>query len=216
MRSFQRAVELGCAMVECDVRRALDGVLVLAHDGHVTDAKGRTYVIAEHAGEVLQRLDLGAGEGTPTLPELARWAQGRCAIMADMKCEGMGVEQAVAQALEALPVEAKIVPGAGEESRRVFRTCAPDLPLSLSMNAWEGNLRLAGGGFARLLSKIDTRAVTWEHPLLTAARIAALHAQGLHVYAWTVDDPQIMRRLIADGVDGIISNRPELFERVMR
>src|SRR5438128_550480 len=130
MQSFRRAVELGCDMVECDVRRAQDGILVLAHDGHVTDITGRTYVIAEQTGEILQRLDLGAGEGIPTLEELAQWARGRCAIMADMKCEGNGVEQAVAQALEILPKESIIVPGAGQKSRRVFRTVAPDLPLS--------------------------------------------------------------------------------------
>jgi glycerophosphoryl diester phosphodiesterase len=213
MQSFRRAVELGCDMVECDVRQARDGVLVLAHDAHVTEREGRSYRIAEQTGETLKNLDLGAGEGVPTLRELALWAQGRCAVMADMKCEGDGVEQQVADALAPLPPEAKIVPGAGAESRRVFRAYAPDLPLSLSLNHWEGNLLLAGlagFGFARMLAQIDTQAVTWEHPLLTAERIAALQKRGLRVYAWTVDDPDIMRRLITDGVDGIISNRPDL------
>ena len=61
-----------------------------------------------------------------------------------------------------------------------------------------------------LLPTIDTQAVTWEHPLLDAHRIAALHQRGLRVYAWTVDDLPTMRRLLDDGVDGLISNRPDL------
>src|SRR5437764_379073 len=106
MRGFARAVELGCGMVECDIRRAADGELVAA----------------------------------------------------DM----------------------------------------PD-------DAFEHWLETAG-----------TEAVTWEHPLLTEARIAALHAHDFRVFAWTVDEPEAMRRLASWGVDGIISNRPEVLDEVMR
>lgn len=212
LRSFQRAAERGCEMVECDIRRAQDGVLVLAHDEHVTDSHGRQYVITEHSSERLAGLDLGAGEGVPTLQALVTWAADRCAIMADMKCEGEGVEERVVEALRPLPIEAKIVPGAGTESRRRFRALDESLPLSLSLGRWEGGLLLAAEGFERLLANLDTQAVTWEQPLLTRERIQALHERGLRVFAWTVDDIEVMQRLIADGVDGLISNRSDLLE----
>src|SRR5579871_437416 len=121
LRSFQRAWELGCSMVECDIRRSADGALVLAHDPHVTDTAGRTFEIAAQTAAALAALDLGAEEGVPTLQELVAWAQGRCAVMADMKCEGAEVETEVVEALAVLPVEAKLVPGAGAESRARFR-----------------------------------------------------------------------------------------------
>jgi glycerophosphoryl diester phosphodiesterase len=35
------------------------------------------------------------------------------------------------------------------------------------------------------------------------------------LYAWTVDDPADMRRLVDDKVDGIISNRPDVLRRVL-
>jgi glycerophosphoryl diester phosphodiesterase len=210
MRSFARAAEMGCEMVECDVRRSADGVLVLAHDDAVTDASGRRYEIAMGDDATLHALDLGAGEGVPTLAELVGWAQGAgVAVMADMKVEGDGVEAAVAATLAPLARERKIVPGAGEASRRRFREADPTLPLSLSLDrgaeAW-----LRAGGLETFLAAPDTEAVTWEYPLLTEERIRALRERGLRVYAWTVDDPAVMGRLRDDGVDGIISNRPDL------
>jgi glycerophosphoryl diester phosphodiesterase len=209
LRSFQRAVELGCTMVECDVRLSADGVPVLAHDAEVRDIRGAVYGIAEHDRRSLRALDLGAGEGVPTLEEFVAWAQGRCAVMADMKCEGDGVEAKVAAALAPLPPEAKLVPGAGAKSRRRFRAADPALPLSLTLSVRENRL-LDDAAFATLLPVIETEAVTWEYPLLTPARVAALRERGLRVFAWTVDDLPTMRRLRDLGVDGLISNRPDL------
>lgn len=209
LRGFARAVEWGCDMVECDVRAAADGVLVLAHDPEVTDAGGRRWEIARHSSDDLRGLDLGAGEGVPTLDDLVAWSvrSGVVAVMADMKCEGNGVEEKVAAALAPLPPERKIVPGASPAARERFRRADPLLRLSLSLGD-----TMTGAEFDALLPTIDTGAVTWQYPLLSAGRIAALHARGLTVFAWTVDDPAIMRRLLADGVDGIISNRADLLQ----
>jgi glycerophosphoryl diester phosphodiesterase len=213
LRSFQQAADWGCTMVECDVRQAADGALVLAHDPDVTDVQGARYEIAAHPSADLRALDLGAGEGVPTLGDLVEWARDRCAVMADMKCAGGDVEAKVVAALSALPPEAKIVPGAGEESRRRFRALDPGLPLSLTLSLAERAL-VESADFPAWLARLDTEAVTWQYPLLNAERVAALHEYGLRVYAWTVDDLTDMRRLLADGVDGLISNRSDLFSHL--
>lgn len=213
LRGFLRAVELGCAMVECDVRRAADGEIVLAHDPEVTDASGRHWPIAEYTASELAHLDLGAGEGVPTLAALVALASGRFAVMADMKCGGGDVEERVVAALAPLPPEAKVIPGADAASRARFRALDPVLPLSLTISREEADL-MESGALDRLIGTLDTDAVTWQHPLLTPERIDALHARGLRVYAWTVDDPSDLRRLLDMGVDGLISNRADLLARL--
>ena len=127
LSGFRRAVELGCTMVECDIRQAADGELVLAHDPVVADVTGRTYVVAEHTSTTLASLNLGAGEGAPILASLVEWAVGRCAIMTDMKCEGNGVEDRVVAALASLPGrrEACAWGGNGEPAAVSYSRCRP-------------------------------------------------------------------------------------------
>lgn len=209
LRSFSRAMEYGCTMVECDIRAAADGELVLAHDPEAA-AGGKRYAITEHDSAFLARLDLGAGEGVPKLSALATLLKDRCAIMADMKCEGGDIERKVIEALSSLSVESKLVPGAGTESRKRFRETDSSLPLSLSLGAFQ----MKESEFEEILSNLDTQAVTWEHPLLTSERISALHSRGVAVYAWTVDDFPTMLRLQEMGVDGIISNRCDLLAKL--
>lgn len=208
LQGFRLAVESGCSMVECDIRQAADGILVLAHDREVRDHQGKTYVIAETDSATLHSLNLGAGEGVPGLEELVSWANGRCSIMADMKCEGGEIEARVVAALAPLAQDAKVVPGANADSRRRFRELDPTLPLALTLSrADEAQL---ADSFEAFVTGVDTSAVTWEHPLLTLERITTLHEHGIHVFGWTVDDLATMQRLIEAGVDGIISNRVDL------
>ncbi len=209
MRSFQHAVELGCTMVECDVRQTIDEKLVLAHDPHVRATDGTVYEIAAHTSNALAALDLGAGEGVPLLSDLVAWAQGRCRIMADMKCEGNDVEALVAETLSPLSAADKMVPGAGAVSRERFRAADPTLPLSFSLGGRDPH-DLSEEQFQTYLATLTTEAVTWQYPLLTPERIHRLHARNLRVFAWTVDDDAIMHRLVEAGVDGIISNRADL------
>ncbi|MCX6381193.1 MAG: glycerophosphodiester phosphodiesterase [Armatimonadetes bacterium] len=213
LKSFEYAIELGCTMVECDIRPAKDGVLVLAHDDSVVDSSGNRYLIAEQNSEFLAHLNLGAGEGVPTLQTLVEWALGRCAVMADMKCEGENVEEQVAQILAPLSPELKIVPGAGAESRAVFRSIDQSLPLSFSLDASYAPL-LPSENLGEQVAGLDVQAVTWQYPLLTPQRIEALHAYGLQVFAWTVDDFEIQQRLHDWGVDGVISNRADLLQKL--
>jgi glycerophosphoryl diester phosphodiesterase len=212
LKSFQRAFERGCNMVECDVRYSLDGALVLAHDEEVMDVRGYTYVIEEVREAKLRALDLGAGEGVPTLQALVEWAQGRCAIMADMKREGDEIEERVAKALAPLPDSEKVVSGSCRESRTYFHQYDANFPLSFSLNRYDVG---AAEDFLKYDYLRDTQTVTWEHPLLTEERVSRLHEIGVRVFAWTVDDVETMQRLISYGVDGIISNRAERFAQLL-
>jgi glycerophosphoryl diester phosphodiesterase len=202
MKSFQAAYALGCDWVECDCRPSSDGIIVLAHDEEVTNIVGTTYPISEHTAHELHNLDLGSGEGVPTLEELVAWAAGRVGVMADVKCSGF--EREIGAALQPLPADKKIVSGADEAGRRQFHALYPDLPISLTMSV-HGEPGMVGKWEA-----VDTDAVTLEYPLVTRERIRLMHARGIKVYAWTVDNPDTMQTLAEMGVDGLISNRADL------
>jgi glycerophosphoryl diester phosphodiesterase len=238
VQAFERAIALGVDMVETDLRRSRDGVLVLAHDEEIREESsrrvlaagthavggyprsgwsdsaasgetGREMVVAEHDLAALRALDLGHGERIATLQEALELVRDRCAIMIDLKGEGFEAELVESIQASGLPYEQIVVPGGSEYSRARMRSLDAKIPLSLSLDAdWEERITPA------FIARIDTDAVTWEHPLITAERVARLHDRGLFVYAWTVDDLATMRRVIEAGVDGVITNRPELFEQL--
>ena len=61
------------------------------------------------------------------------------------------------------------------------------------------------------------RGLCWgpHHENLTRAAIAEAHDRGPRVIPWTVNIPADMRRLIGWGVDGLITDRPDLFRDLM-
>ena len=52
-------------------------------------------------------------------------------------------------------------------------------------------------------------------PILTPRLIRAAHADGLQVHAWTINEPVAMRRLLDRGLDGIITDRPDLLVEML-
>jgi glycerophosphoryl diester phosphodiesterase len=82
----------------------------------------------------------------------------------------------------------------------------PLLPLALA-----GMRARLPGWAAEKLPQFGVFAMWVYHPLVSArlARICAL--AGVELIAWTVDDEQRMRKLVAMGVDGLVSNDPRLY-----
>jgi glycerophosphoryl diester phosphodiesterase len=212
--SFRRALEIGVEMIEVDVRRSGDGHLVLAHDETLPGRDGEAdsplpVVVAEASLAELRALDLGAGERLVTLDEAIASLRGKCALMIDLKGEGFERELVAAIREGGLTPAEVVIPGGTAPSRSALRALARELPLSLSLDARAEPLLTSA-----FIDAIDTDAVTWHHRLITSERAARLRARGLTVYTWTVDDLDTMRRVRDAGVDGIITNRPELFAEI--
>jgi glycerophosphoryl diester phosphodiesterase len=51
---------------------------------------------------------------------------------------------------------------------------------------------------------------------VTVELVASAHAAGLKVNTWTIDDPIRMRELAAMGVDGIVTNYPDIGVSALR
>ena len=204
--SLRRAIEAGAQMLEVDVRRTRDDVLILDHENvHLID--GVEVPLRDRSFTHWQQHGGDWGEALTTLDEVIELASDAgVGLMLDFK--ELGTESLLARTIRrsGFPLDSLLVAGAGESSRRILRGLDPRIPLSLTLDMDQGHLITPA-----LLIELDTEAVTWHHRLLTPALVEILHRRDKLVYAWTVDLSEDIRRMRnVCGVDGIITNCPDV------
>lgn len=208
LRAFNAAIDAGVQMCELDVQLTSDGALVVIHDETVertTDGNGavRAMTLVE-----LKRLDAGVrfrtefkGERVPTLEEVMTLAEGRCGLNIEIK--SAGVEHKVCELIVRRGALATAMISSFDwDALAVVRHFEPRMRVGLLASQWPA--RLVGAAFELKAESINPRANMVTEDLCIAA-----HERNLSVYTWTVDEPVEMRRLIAFGVDGIMTNFPE-------
>ena len=105
-----------------------------------------------------------------------------------------------------------------DDATDTFSRIAPDACISFGMNGTRDFYTAVRDG----LSPPDTPHVALQVPprageieLVTAGFVQAAHDAGVAVHVWTIDDPDEMRRLVALGVDGIMTDRPSVLAGVL-
>jgi len=204
LRSVRRALELGADMVEVDVHVSRDGHIVVVHDATVdrtTDGKG---CVKDMTLKELKRLDAGLGEQIPALEEVIELVRGRAQLVIEIKVPG--IEERVLQTIEerALENEALITSFYHPVVKRVkelspyVRTgvivaSRPLKPITLVLEA-------------------NSDALFPKHIFVDLQMVEEIHKYNLAVYPWTVNTIDQTRPLIDMGVDGIVTNKPDILK----
>ena len=209
LRAFVAAAELGADMCEFDVRMTRDGEIVVIHDATVnrtTDGRGR--VAAMSAAEI-ERLHAGVrfgaefrGERIPTLAEVAAaLGERRCGM--DVELKARGLEARVCEVLRGCgAIETTLVSSFDWDQLKIVVAQEPALRIALLGEK-------AAAILLEAAAAVRAFAIAPRFDIADAALCAEAHRRGLAVYVWTVDDAPAMRRLIAAGVDGIMTNNPQ-------
>jgi glycerophosphoryl diester phosphodiesterase len=210
-RALEAAAMLGVDLIEVDLHVTSDGRLILWHDDDVHDSDGTKHVIATSSFEVLQRIDIGDGQRIITLETGIEIARGHCGLMIDLKAEGLA--KGIVQTLRHLEFAPVIVCGGSRSTMTEIQSLEPSIGTSLTLT---GDWR-AAYGISDL--EIGTPAVTVDGRLLYPhdggpELLETLHAQNIAVLAWTIDRPEDMHACLALGVNGLTSNRPDLFAQL--
>jgi glycerophosphoryl diester phosphodiesterase len=205
------------------VHTTRDGHVVCFHDATLRRVTGHPGRVADLDLADLRRLRVGGTEQVPTLTEaLATFPDARFAI--DLKDEA--AIGAMARLLRANPgwAERILVAGAWTRWLRRLQDEAPGVSTALGWRSLtslvacsRGGVRppgLRGGGrsggtFAHVPIRLG------RLPVHSQRVIARAHELGIRVVVWTVDDPDAMRALLDMGVDGIITDRPDVLRDVL-
>lgn len=202
LAGFRYAIELGVDYVECDVHLTRDGHLVVMHDATVdrtTNGSGR---IGELDFAAIRALDAGQGEIVPTLDEVLATVQGKVRLLCELK--GAGVEDAA--------VDAVMARGMGSE---VIFTCF-HLERLAKVKARGEHLRI-GAIFSDPTDEDISRAsdlgvmgIGVHYRNLNLRTVERVLGAGVDLRAWNPDTLREQLAMIALGVGGVCTNRPDI------
>ncbi len=207
LRSITAAAGYGVDLVEVDVHITTDHRLALWHDDTIGEGAGALRMAEEDFDLLHGRLADLTGEELVDLPCAMRALRGRTGLMIDLKADHLAAP--IIDAVRTEDFAPAVVCGDFWECLREIKRSAPEVGTSLTpLPEW---VRVEA---RPPLSSIDTDAITVPWQFVEPGFVAACRECGLAVLAWTVDDLDLMRKLIGMGVNGITSNLPELFARV--
>ncbi|MFQ5522278.1 MAG: glycerophosphodiester phosphodiesterase [Acidimicrobiia bacterium] len=227
--AFTGAVELGYRHLETDLHLTADGVLVCIHDDTVdrtTDGSGEVSSLS--LGE-LKALDGGhrhavggefpfRGQGieVPAFEEVVTTFP-EVHFVVDLKVDGLAVP--LAEMIDRLDLYDRILVGSFSDHRldefrrltggRVATSTGPVLSRLWVIASRAG--RGAGGEAQALQLPTHLRGVR----IVDEKLVAAAHDAGLQIHVWTVNREEEMVRLLDLGVDGLVTDRPDLLRRLL-
>jgi len=240
MAAFENAIALGADGAELDVQLSADGVAVAHHDFRLNSSltrkdhvwlKGETPRIRDLSFAELQRFDVGRadpaspyarthpllvpedGARIPSLEEVAA-LPGSFILMVELKSStDLASADPVALADAALEVmkdqlSRTIFVGFDWRALARIKARAKDARCWFTTNELKGDARVvldiikASGGDGWFPRYQDA----------TAEMVAVARTRGLQVGAWTVDEPDEMKRLIVLQLDAICTNRPDILQ----
>ena len=218
--AFAKAIALGITHVETDVHASADGVAMISHDPDLRRVAGRDVRVSQLTSHELRRVDLGYGQSFCSLAEaLDGFPEARFNI--DIKSAD-AVGPAV-DALRSANAADRVLIGSFNATRRlaVIRAlpgAATSLSSRCAVSAVAAARSGAGPAVRRILRDVQAvqlpESVAGMRPFVPRA-IRAFHDARVEVHAWTINDPQRMRRLLDLGVDGLITDRPTLLRDVL-
>jgi glycerophosphoryl diester phosphodiesterase len=214
LAAFRLAGRQHADYVELDVQESQDGVVVVVHDSDLMKFGHSPLKIWEATAEQLRAVDIGsylgpqfASERVPTLAEALAACKGASRVDIELKYYGHN------QRLEERVVE--LVEAAGMENDIVTMSLSRDMVAKMKRlrPAWTSGLLSAKA--LGDLSGVRADFLAVEKSMATRRFIRTAHRAGKLVYVWTVDDPARMVRMIGLGVDGLITNRPDIAREVL-
>lgn len=201
LRSFVRAEREDLDQIELDLHLSKDGALVVMHDEKVDRTTDGSGAIADLTLDELRELDAGLGERVPVFEEVLDAVAKP--IQAEIK--DVAAARVLADVLRERGLLDRVdVLSFHDEALREIRACLPGVRTVLVAQGPMGSeivtrARAVGAGLVSLSLRRISRALVEE-----------CHRAGIRVIAWTVNTPADLALVHALGLDGAVTDLPDI------
>ncbi|MCU0822937.1 MAG: glycerophosphodiester phosphodiesterase, partial [Spirochaetes bacterium] len=203
LRSINKAIDLNVDAVEIDVYRTEDNELVVMHYERVEKTTNGRGLVWDLTLPEIKKLDAGKGEMVPTLQEVIDTVKGRCGVLIELKM--YGIEQQVVDLINKNKIKSdSIVISFFHDLMRNVRQIDPGVKTGVTFMCVPVNV-------SRLAADAGAEYILPQYQFLTPAMVKDAHDNGLKILTWHSEDIEEMKGLVKLGVDGIMTNRPDLF-----
>ena len=214
MASIRQAIEDKADWIEIDVQETADGDIVVMHDSDFMKLAGNKLKIWEATLPLLADIDIGSwydpafsDERVPTLKQVLDVSRGKAKVVIELKYYGhdKNLEQRVVDIVEnAGMVDETAIMSLKYDAVKKMHSLRPDWKIGLLSATAIGDL-----------SSLDADFLAVAMGMASAGFVRRTHEAGKQVFVWTVNDPVSMSRMISLGVDGIITDEPEMARQVL-
>ncbi|MBQ3552957.1 MAG: glycerophosphodiester phosphodiesterase [Clostridia bacterium] len=220
IEAFKLAAEMGADGVELDVHMSKDGKLVVIHDEKIDRTSNGTGYVKDMTVKELKSYDFSAGKTgfknirIPTLREALNFLKPlNIDVNIEIKADKViyeGICEDVIKTVDLVGVGDKVIYSSFNHYILMkMREINPAVRIGL---LYAGAL-FEPWVYAKQL-KANAIHPNFAIPINIKNTVAASHANGIAVHAWTADDPEIVAKLAAIEVDAIVTNRPDVAVRV--
>lgn len=209
IESFEKAMVLGADMIEFDVRRTKDNVLIAFHDEFI-----QSQSIKDLTYERISRVAKNQGFDIPTVEEVLNWSRGK--IRLDIELKEEGYEKEIVELLSGYFEEDQfLITSFNDASLRVIKERYPDIKTGLILGRGIPPhhllTRLQEFFPMKKRKKAKSDFLVAHLKLLRIGFLERARRRHLPVFVWTVNDEEMIWRLFRDRrVYGIITDQPDL------
>jgi glycerophosphoryl diester phosphodiesterase len=217
--AFRRAIEQGVDALELDVHLTADDELVIIHDPTLERTTNGSGNVREHSLEEIRQLDAGRGEKVPLLSEviqLAREAQIRLfvEVKGATEPEGLAITESTVRALEAANFLSQvIVTSFSPQALLRAKALQPEISTMLDPSPQDGTL--TPRQICAQALRAGANCLSYDFRFLTPAIATECQLSGLALWPWDPDESDDMRQVIKLGAPGLITNRPDVLNKVL-
>jgi glycerophosphoryl diester phosphodiesterase len=203
LAAFELAIGQGADTIEVDVRPTADGTLVLVHDPTLLRTVGDPRPV--HLLDAAALTELGADSRPLALSTIFERYGDAVRILVDLKDPTPAWELSVATMVDRHGLHDRVVVQSFDlAALRRVAGAVPWLSVMPLLRRW-----LVWVVDLDAMASYATGIGVW-HRAVNADLVRMAHTRGLCLHAWTVDAPQEMHRLLDSGVDGLITNAPDV------